>query len=565
LFVGIDLGTTQTAACVGRITDCGVLEYQRLPLLQPVTSANSIEKLEILPSVVWLDGDKALTGSYPQRFARRLAAETPNSHLIRSIKREMGNVAWSVASGRNLYRPCHIAGLVLATVRRSLLRAYPGQLIERVTITTPASFSSAMRRETLEAARLAGFPPERTVLLDEPVAAFLSLFADAPIEDLPDPATLLVFDMGGGTLDVSVMEYCESKRSIELLSTSRYNEVAGDDFDLELAAMVLKQLRDAKHPTLPDSAAPGFGLGMLAIGEQVKMALNDLIEKEGPRRGPYADKIRMHTDSMIEVCLDQQFPGTDPQATRLSASDLLSTIEPFFVDDFRTQNARTIFVPLNQALQMAGKTRDQIDNVYLTGGSSKFPPVQDAIKGSFYGLQQLEPFHAVALGALVWAANAQTHSIHLREYLFENLYLQRVGNQFLQVLQAPVRVPRNDEELEWASLPLPTGSNAVRLPPHSRKVRLNFFRGFELHDPSMTLAHSELLEVPPGTPEGAILQRLEAAVDRDKVFRCRFQFEGTGGQVETKLDFCPIDGRSSSTSSYEKGLVLNGEPVTHPD
>jgi molecular chaperone DnaK len=478
----------------------------------------------------------------------------------------MGNVAWSVSSGKSVYRPCHIAGLILATVRRSLLRAYPGQLIERVTITTPASFSSAMRRETLEAARLAGFPPDRTVLLDEPVAAFLSLFAEVPPEDLPDPATVLVFDMGGGTLDVSVMEYRRLESTIELLSTSRYNEVAGDDLDLELAAMVLRQARMLDSAVLPDKGEPGFGLGMLAIGEQVKMALNDLIKREGPRLGSFTTKINAHANSPINVPIGEQFPGVSPQVLQLKAAELLKSIEPFFDEDDRAKTSRTIFVPLDQALQAARKTRENIHKVYLTGGSSEFLPVQDAIQRSFGTLpNRLEPFHAVALGALVWAANAQTHSIHLREYLFENLYLQRVGNRFFKVLEAPIPVPADGEQLQWVNASLPTGNEAIHLPEQSRQVRLNFFRGCDLHDPSMTLAHSELLEVPHNVREGAPLRRLEAAVDRHKVFHCQFQFEGHGGEVKTRLDFSSIDGRPASTNRYERGLVLNGEPLLSSD
>lgn len=563
MFVGIDLGTTQTAACVGTITD-GVLRPRRLPLLQPVDSPTLIEERELLPSVVWIDGKNVLTGSYAQRYARQLTVDHPNSHLIRSIKREMGNVAWSIPSPTGLYRPCHIAGFILATVFRSLVSAYPHQPIELVTITTPASFSSAMRRETLEAARLAGFPPDRTVLLDEPVAAFLSLFAQGTPEDLPDPTTVLVFDMGGGTLDVSVMEYVRSDGSVNLLSTSRYNEVAGDDLDLELAAMALKQIRDEKLATLPDGGTPGFGLGLMAVGEQIKMSLNDLLQ-EGPRLGPFGTKIRHFSDKMLEVRLGEQFPGISPQAVQIRVSDLLKSIEPFFDDEDRAQTSRTIFVPLAQALQSAGRTRDGINRVYLTGGSAQFPPVKDAIQRSCGDFRELDHFHAVALGALVWAANAKANSIHLREHLFENLYLQRVGNRFFKVLDAPIRVPADGEQLHWINASLPTGNEAIHLPELSRQVRLNFFRGINLHDPSMTLAHSEVLEVPNSVREGAPLRRLEAAVDRHKVFHCRFQFEGHGGEVETRLDFSLIDGRSTSTNRYERGLVLNAEPLRTSD
>jgi molecular chaperone DnaK len=567
LFVGIDLGTTRTAACVGTIAADGDLQWHWLPLVQPIDDGETTEASDILPSVVWIDGRHVLTGAYPERFGRRLTVEHPHSRLIRSVKREMGNLAWSIQFDRFTYRPFHIAGLLLSTVHRSLSRAYPGEPIERVTIATPASFSSAMRRETLKAAKLAGFPLDRTTLLDEPVAAFLSLFTEAPPADLPEPSTVLVFDMGGGTLDVSVIEYSLRERSLSLLSTSRYNEVAGDDLDLELAALLLKQIRAAGVPAFSADTVPGFGLGLLSMAEQTKYALGTLLADQGPRRGSFSDKIDYHAGlaTAIEVQLNEQFPTLTPAAIRVPVADLMRAIKPFFDGDDKSEASRTIFVPIRQALALLNKTYDHVNKVYLTGGSSLFPPVQDAIRALFNQYDSLDPFHAVAQGALVWAANTSTRSFHLRERLFDNLYLQRVGNKFLEVLSAPIPVPARGEALAWANVELPKGSDAVHLPGNQRRVRLDFFRGVSAHDPSMTVAHSEMLRVPAGVLDGAGLTKLEAAVDADKIYHCRFYFEDHGKEVQSEVDFWPLeDQRVSSAGSYGEGLILNGEPLGSP-
>jgi molecular chaperone DnaK len=506
VYVGIDLGTTNTTCSVAETTGQGRLgEVECLPIRQLTNfpnQADAFSSSKMLPSVVCLTDDGH---AYVGEFCKFLGTELPNAVIVRSVKLQMGNPAWSVQAGGRNYHPRDVAALILRTVRKSLEKRYPDADVAQVTITIPASFSSQMRQETLRAAKLAGFAPRRLQLIDEPVAALFSQWdseKDA-FPGVPKRANVLVFDMGGGTLDVSILNVNE--REVNVVATSRYNEVAGNDFDLEIAALILKTVRDHSSysgylefdPSDPAqyNRRQGICLSLLELAEQAKFSLKDLLEKDLGTLDYYFERFGDKPET-ISVDLRAEF-GADvvPRSVSLSVFDMVECLEPFLrrpkgkkTDELPVQN---IFVPVNQALERAQVRRQDIRTVYLTGGSSFFPLVRSALRGDFGSDPSLiDPFFAVSTGAVIWGFLRTRDQWKIAETIHDGLFLKRKGRSFLPLMSPPIAVPSavQKRKLDEDQSPYLGGGG--------RMVRLEFFQGLGPDDPFMTVAHVEHLHLP---------------------------------------------------------------------
>ncbi len=567
-YVGVDLGTTNTTCCVGQVTEDDEFSLRQLPIWQlgnEPGAHDQLERDEILPSVVWFrGGGDVYTGDYCKGIAAEGLRE-PEARLVRSIKRQMGNDSWGLESGGQRFTPRHIAGLILRTVQGSLHPEIPEAGVQEYTITIPASFSSKMRHETLLAAQLAGLDPARTNLVDEPVAALFSDWSerDGVLADLPVGETpVLVFDMGGGTLDVSVIEVHRRERRVRVASTSRYNEVAGDDLDLEIAALLLQLARqdsryDGAFLQIDNTTAEGrqrmkaLGLGMMELAETTKLALGDIMEGL-PHRGTYREKIDRLRQSGDAVTVDigAELPGS-PSTLEVPCHSLLEVLAPFFRASGLGAGARSIFVPLKQALDRAGLEPDQIGRIYITGGSAYFPPVIDTLASYFcLAPTRLDPFHAVSRGAAVFSHIRQAGRWHVEEKVSDSVFLKRAGHEFLEVL-GPVAVPCEPEfkDLDEDECP--------HLSSGRGNVRLEFFQGMDSRDPLMTLAHVESLGLERELGENARLTQLEGRIDRNKVYQFRLWFQDDDGVVQSEVSFGVKQG-AAAAGTLPGGLRLNG-------
>lgn len=281
-FIGIDLGTTNTTCGVAELSAIdGSISYSQLsipqPQIDPSSGAVSWNNSTILPSAVWLAEDNnVFTGALCVEYAD-IISEHAGSKVVHGIKSELGNRHWVLKHNGQDYRPAEISSILLRTVWVAICtKNFPE--INGIIITIPSSFSSTMRRETLRAARMAGLPMEKVSLLDEPIAALFSGYGGTndPFTKIHTEEPILVFDMGGGTVDVTVLKIRRADCVVDVLSTSRYNQVAGDDLDLEIAAYLWRQLSRniSPVPSLTRSSA----LALLHAGEAVKLEVNKRIE-----------------------------------------------------------------------------------------------------------------------------------------------------------------------------------------------------------------------------------------------------------------------------------------------
>jgi molecular chaperone DnaK len=354
-YFGIDLGTTNSV-----ITQL----VGGTPHPIPVAGA------PIVPSVVLFDGDRVLVG----REARNLELERPE-RVIRSVKRKMGQPHRYRVGTREL-SPEDVSAEVLRALRRGAEEA-TGQPVRDVVITVPAYFDDAQRRATLRAGELAELNVLR--LLNEPTSAAL-VYEQVAQQAAPDgPEAVLVYDLGGGTFDVSVLEVFDGVR--EVRATAGNTQLGGDDFDEMLVRLFLDELKRVHAADPRDDACAMARL----------------------RRVAEATKVRLSSETQVRV--REEFLTTaggkpvhlDLEVTRWQLEAL---VQPLL--------AATVELAL-RAVRDAGLTPEAIRRVCLVGGSTRIPRVRELLEGAFSAHihEEIDPDLAVGLGASIQSALLQ--------------------------------------------------------------------------------------------------------------------------------------------------------------
>ncbi|DAC25284.1 MAG TPA: molecular chaperone DnaK [Candidatus Thalassarchaeaceae archaeon] len=350
--IGIDLGTTNS--CVATLEGG-----------DPVVIANA-EGARTTPSAVAFSKDgERLVGVTAKR-----QAVTNSERTILSVKREMGT-NWSKNVDSDDYTPQEISAFILQKLKADA-EAYLGREVKQAVITCPAYFSDAQRKATQDAGRIAGLDVLR--IINEPTAAALAYGVDKD-----DDQTILVYDLGGGTFDVSVLEIyqVDDQPQIEVKATSGDNRLGGDDFD---EAIVDHLVAEFKKSTGID----------LAKDLQAISRVREAAEKA---------KIELSQTQQANVNLpfitmkDGQPEHLDLSITRAKFEDLVSDL------------IKRTMMPTRQAMKDAGLSKGEVDKVILVGGSTRIPAVQSAIesevgKEPFKGIN---PDEAVAMGAALQA------------------------------------------------------------------------------------------------------------------------------------------------------------------
>ena len=322
--VGIDLGTTNSVVSV-------------LEAGEPAVIPNA-EGARTTPSVVGFSkSDEVLVGE----VAKRQAITNPD-RTIRSVKRHMGESNWHVDIDGKRYNPQEISARILQKLKRDA-ESYLGDTVTQAVITVPAYFDDAQRTATKEAGQIAGLEVLR--IINEPTAAALAYGLDKEEEQ-----TVLVFDLGGGTFDVSVLEISEG--IFQVKSTSGNTHLGGDDWDQRVIDWLVKSFKDTD----------GVDLGA------DKMALQRLKEA--------AEKAKVELSSVQETTINLPFiTATDTGPKHL---DLKLTRAKF--QELTADLVDACRGPFEQAINDAGLTKAKIDHVVLVGGSTRMPAIQELVQ-----------------------------------------------------------------------------------------------------------------------------------------------------------------------------------------
>ena len=391
--IGIDLGTTNSCAAV---LEAGAPQIIPNP-----------EGGRTTPSVVAFKKGERIVGE----AAKRQALTNPDT--VSSIKRKMGTSEKVKLDGKK-YTPEEISAMILGYIK-DYAEAYLGEKVEKAVITVPAYFNDAQRQATKNAGKIAGLEVER--IINEPTAAALSYGLEKD-----EGQTILVYDLGGGTFDVSILELGDGV--FEVKSTAGNNKLGGDDFDNRIIDYLVKEFKKENKVDLTDD-----NMAMQRLKEVAEKAKKDL-------SGMVSTQI---SAPFIAKDEDGEPLHLDMELTRAKFEDLISDLVESTID------------PVKKALKDAKITKKDIDKVILVGGSTRVPLVYETVTKELgkEPSREVNPDEAVAMGAAIQGGvlTGDVNDIVLLDVTPLSLGLETLGGVMTTLIPRNTTIPTSKTEI----------------------------------------------------------------------------------------------------------------------
>ena len=392
--IGIDLGTTNS--CVA------VLEGG-----EPVVIANA-EGGRTTPSVVAF----SKTGERMVGQVAKRQAVTNADRTIASIKRHMGENYHVTVDGKG-YTPQEISAMVLQKLKADA-EAYLGQTVTEAVITVPAYFSDAQRQATKDAGKIAGLEVKR--IINEPTAAALAYGLDKENEQ-----KIMVYDLGGGTFDVSILEIGDG--IVEVLATAGDTRLGGDDFDQRIMDYLVAEFKKAEGIDLSND----------------KVAMQRLKEA--------AEKAKIELSGMTTTAINLPYITAD--ATGPKHLDVSLSRAKF--NEMTADLVERTLKPVRQAMSDAGLKASDLHKVLLVGGSTRIPAVQDAVKGitGKEGFKGINPDECVAVGAAIQGGvlTGDVKDVVLLDVTPLSLGIETMGGVFTRLIDRNTTIPTRKSQI----------------------------------------------------------------------------------------------------------------------
>ncbi len=494
--IGIDLGTTNS--CVA------VVEGQEAVVIP------NAEGSRTTPSVIgFTQGGERLVGHVAKR-----QSVTNSQNTVYAVKRLMGRSfhseeakrqkqmcpyaivehangdAWVDIRGKRMSPP-ELSSMILAEMR-AVAEAYLGQPIKRAVITVPAYFNDAQRQATKDAGRIAGLEVER--IINEPTAAALAYGMDL---EAGTKKRLAVYDLGGGTFDISIMEMDDGVFSVK--STSGDTFLGGEDFDQKIIEFLAAKFKEAN------------GIDLM----KDSMALQRLKEA--------AERAKHELSSSLETEINLPFIAADASGPK----HLVYTMERQELEDLVEELVARSFASCDQALADAGVSRESLDEILLVGGMTRMPLVQKMVE-EYFGkpaLRGVNPDEVVAVGAAVQGAvlSGEVDEVLLLDVTPLSLGVETGGGVFTKLIERNTTVPTQRRQVFTTSM-----DNQNFVPIHVLQGERQMAKD------NTTLARFELTGIPPA-PRGIPQIQVTFDIDSNGIVSVSARDLGTGREQSVKV------------------------------